>query len=286
MKLTLSTGLFDHIKIDKLPNLLPLLHEAGFRYLEAVDRVEFDNNGNILDELRVRAKDHGIEIPNWHLTQYSPFQGNKAINKAAMDCMKRSIEKGVRVGAKNHVLHWFHRFSDKDYDAMWRDIVDEWTDCAKSQGARLLMETVPDKPSNQRYVLSSEIMDFVKNYPPEVLSICIDINHSNLKEKLPYVIEELKDRLISLHISDNDGHSEQHWLPGQGVINFPVLFNSLEAIEFAGTLVWEVNKWCKKPEELSKLKQLYEFARNLLESKETHPGTPLLGKTQIRSKDD
>ena len=276
MKLVLSTGIFDHIGIDKLPGLLPRIKKAGFRYLEVVDRLEFDECGNILDELRKKAKDCGIEIPGWHLAQFSPFHEKKVSGAAAVDYMKRSIEKGARIGARNHVLHWFYRFTDKSYDARWRDIVGEWVDQARIFGVRLLMETVPYKPSNQRYVMASEIIDFVRNYPPEVMSVCVDVNHSNLKEKLPKVIHCVEDRLVSLHLSDNDGYEEKHWLPGQGVIDFPSLFASLEAVNFDGMLVMEVNKWCERPHDPAAIRKLYEFGMSLLDTRRPHPDTPEL----------
>ena len=276
MELLLSTGIFDHVNVEKLPELLPLLKKAGFNALEFVDRQDYDNN--MLDILRIKSNEYGIRIPNWHLVQYPPLQEDGTINREAIDCMKRSMDKGHRIGAKNHVLHWDHRFIDRSYDATWRKIINEWANYAKSLGICLLMETVPDKPTNQRYVPASEIIDFVRNYPPEVLSICIDVNHSNLQEKLPDVVHEVKDRLVSLHISDNDGHEEKHWLPGQGVIDFPSLFESLESIRFDGMLVLEVNKWCKKPQDLPEIKKLYKYGMSLLETKRPHPDTPTLIK--------
>ncbi|MCF6176972.1 MAG: sugar phosphate isomerase/epimerase [Victivallaceae bacterium] len=278
MKLVLSTRVFNHIEINCLSDLFPLIRKAGFRYLEVVDRTEFDDNVNILDDLREQSKEYGIEILNWHLIQYSPFQKSKEASRIAIDSMKYSMDKGSRIGAKNHVLHWYQRFLDKSYDIMWRDIVDEWADHAKKLGIRLLMETVPDKASNQRYVSSSEIINFVRSYLPEVLAMCIDVNHSNLQEKLPNVVHKVKDRLISLHISDNDGHEEKHWLPGQGLIDFTSFFESLEAIKFDGMLVMEVKKWCNQELGLAEIKSLYEFGISLLETKRPHPNTPLLIK--------
>lgn len=265
MKLVLSTGLLDSLEVNTLPDMLPVVREAGFEVLEVTDRLDFDSHITVLDELRRKAKECGLEIPNWHLIQYPPLNLDGTINRTAVDCMKCSMEKGHRIGAKNHVLHWDHRFLDRSFDTPWREIIDEWTNHAKKLGIRLLMETVPDKPTNQRYVPASEIIDFVRTYPPEVLAVCVDANHSNLQEELPEVIEKVKDRLVSLHISDNDGHEEKHWLPGRGVIDFYALLTSLDAVKFNGTFVLEVNKWTQHVPGITELKQLYQLGTALLQ---------------------
>lgn len=275
MNLVLSTCPFE---TELLTDLLPLLQEAGFSQIEVIDNGKFDANIALLDNLLKGSRDHKIEIPNWHLIMESPFQGTCQDRKAAINRMKYSMDKGRRIGAKNCVLHWYHRFADRNYDALWREIVDEWTNYAGRLAIRLLMETVPDKPSNERYVSSSEIIDFVRNYPPEVLSVCVDVNHSNLQEKLTDVVHVVKDRLVSLHVSDNDGHSEKHWLPGQGVIDFPLLFESLASVKFDGMIVLEVDRWCEQPHVLSEIRRLYEFGMSLLETGKPHHRTPSLAK--------
>jgi len=92
------------------------------------------------------------------------------------------------------------------HDLLWREIVDEWALEAEKLGVCLLMETVPHKTSNERYVPAWEIIDFVRTYPFNVMKICLDINHSNLNEKLTNVISVVNERLFSLHVPDNDGH--------------------------------------------------------------------------------
>jgi len=264
MLLTLSTGVFG---TEPLLGLIPRIQEAGFRRLEVVDRGEYCGHEEVLDDLTRRARDCEIELPNWHLIQESPFRETKQVSRATVDAMKRSMDRGSRIGARNHVLHWYHRFLDTGYDALWREIVDEWVEHAARLGVRLLMETVPDKPSNERYVPSAEIIEFVSGYPADVLSVCVDVNHSNLQESLPDVVHTVRERLVSLHISDNDGHAEKHWLPGQGVIDYPSLFEGLESVGFGGFFVLEVGQWCKEPHRLSEIKRLHELGVSLLETK-------------------
>ena len=120
MKLLLSTGIFKHVEINRLPSLLPLLREAGFRHLEIADEGKFDEE--ILDSLLEASEDSDIEMPNWHLIQMPPFQATEQESRKAIDGMKLSMEQGSRTGARNHVLHWDQRFIDPSYKILWRQI--------------------------------------------------------------------------------------------------------------------------------------------------------------------
>jgi sugar phosphate isomerase/epimerase len=259
--------------------IFPVLRKAGFSHLEVMDRGDVDPKHSVLEDIVAESQANDIKIPNWHLVMESPFKKNGETREATISHIKNSMDKGKIIGAKNHILHWHQRFKGQEYDTLWKNFIDDLVHHAEHLGIRLLMETVPDKPKNERYVSTSEIAEFVRNYPPEVLSVCVDVNHSNLKEYLPDVVHGVKDRLVSIHVSDNDGKAEKHWLPGQGVIDFYKLFECLDSIEFNGLIVLEVVPWCETPQKLSAVKRLYEFGKTLIDTKRPHPETPILANT-------
>lgn len=275
MQLTLSTGL---LKSGFLPLLLPAVRQAGWKNIEITDEGLYDEA--IIKNIRKIASDLGLKIPNWHLTQTSPFNESCNLKREWIEDIELSIEKGAAIGAVNHVLHWHNRFNDRRNDCLWGDVVNGLVEYARRLNVRLLMETVPHKASNERYVPASEIIEFVVKYPPEQLSVCLDINHSNLQEHLDDVISLLEKRLISIHVSDNDGISEKHWLPGQGIINFPSLLKSLRESGFKGFFVIEVNPWQEAffDRPACMLKSLYDWSSRLMENGRPHPDTPELHK--------
>ena len=253
-------------------NRLPFIRSSGFESVEVSDSATL--NLPQLDEIIRISQDCGLEIRNWHLSGKSPFVQIESQSREAIDGMKCSMDRGARTGAKKHVLHWLQRFLDPKCDSLWRNATDQWVQHADSLGVRLLMETVPDKPRNERYVPSREIIEFVNNYPAHLMGICLDVNHSNLKEDLPSVVRIIRRRLASLHISDNDGKSEKHWLPGQGVIDFPGLFNALRNINFAGDFVLEVTASCDQPDSPEELAKLFQYANTLFTTGMPDPDTP------------
>jgi sugar phosphate isomerase/epimerase len=280
MLLALSTGLFDG---EPVVDLIPVIRRAGFTRLELVDRGERRDGTRVLSDVLRRAQECGVGVPNWHLIQESPFGAPGHVRRDAVERTKESMEWGSKIRAKNHVLHWYHRYLDRRCDALWRAIVDEWAEYAGHLGVRLLLETVPDKPSNERYVPSAEIMEFACRYPGDVMGICVDVNHSNLQEALPDVVDTVRERLVSLHVSDNDGCAEKHWLPGQGVVDYPALFASLETVPHETLFVLEVGRWCARPHDPEAIARLHEFGRRLMDTGRPHPATPPLDAEAPRS---
>ncbi len=92
----------------------------------------------------------------------------------------------------------------------------------------------------------SEAKELLNNVPK--LFMTIDVNHSLLQKPEDYILE-IGDRVKNLHISDNNGEKECHWLPGEGVIDFNAVLTNLEKIGYDGTFNYEVGAEPKKIKE-------------------------------------
>ncbi len=61
----------------------------------------------------------------------------------------------------------------------------------------------------------------------------LDVAHTHAtKEHLDLVIPKLKDRLLYVHLADNDGTQPLHLPAGRGNIDFPAVFRSLKSIGY------------------------------------------------------
>ena len=59
------------------------------------------------------------------------------------------------------------------------------------------------------------------NYGPDYIGICYDSGHGNfLKDSGLAWLEPRKERLIALHLHDNDGASDQHNIPFTGRVDW------------------------------------------------------------------
>jgi sugar phosphate isomerase/epimerase len=65
-------------------------------------------------------------------------------------------------------------------------------------------------------------------------------------------------RLLSLHVSNNDGLSDKHWMPDRGVLDWQLIKKHLARIHYPAEYVLEV-RGGEDPD--SVLAQLQEFVR-------------------------
>jgi sugar phosphate isomerase/epimerase len=73
-------------------------------------------------------------------------------------------------------------------------------------------------------------------FPPDFLGLCYDTGHGN---QLPGSLDHLArmaDRLIAMHIHDNDGAGDQHKLPFTGTIDWPRLMRIVRQSVYAKPL--------------------------------------------------
>jgi sugar phosphate isomerase/epimerase len=103
---------------------------------------------------------------------------------------------------------------------------------------RLALETMPPEWIPAGVV---EAFDAVQGLDPNVIGFCLDTNHSNLTDDLAETVRALGSRIWNVHLSDNDGLNQRHWMPFQGVIDWEALMTSLCEVNYTGPLVYEVN---------------------------------------------
>jgi sugar phosphate isomerase/epimerase len=75
----------------------------------------------------------------------------------------------------------------------------------------------------------------------ECAGICFDTSHANLmREPILQTLERLAPRLKTLHVSDNYGRFDDHFVPGEGTIDWPALSGVLRTAGYDGTFMLEL----------------------------------------------
>lgn len=105
---------------------------------------------------------------------------------------------------------------------------------AKEIGAQLCIENLPRTCLGRT---SDEMRYLIEDYP-EVM-VCFDSNHLLIEDHASF-FRNVGERIGTIHASDYDMSDERHWMPGQGIINWPIFLTSLMHYGYEGVFMTEV----------------------------------------------
>ena len=94
-------------------------------------------------------------------------------------------------------------------------------------GVRIAVENMPSFPFMLGHT-AEEMKDLIGNTN---LGFCLDIGHANTTDQIDELIKEFKDRLINVHIHDNNGEMDEHLTLGEGNIDFKRVLDSLKGYQ-------------------------------------------------------
>ena len=103
---------------------------------------------------------------------------------------------------------------------------------AKAAGVTLAVENTVEDPRFD-HLLEALI--------PEGMKWCYDSSHDWIYSELPTrLLSTYGHALACLHLSDNDGQFDRHWLPGKGLVSFQKIQEILKSQSFEGQWSLEV----------------------------------------------
>ncbi len=90
--------------------------------------------------------------------------------------------------------------------------------------------------------------EIIEKLDSEWFVCCIDVGHATLTGIEPQDhIRGMDNKLLkAVHIQDNDGNQDRHWLPYVGNINWDEVASSLKDIKYDGDITLEIFNFLKK----------------------------------------
>lgn len=85
------------------------------------------------------------------------------------------------------------------------------------------------------------IRELFSEYAPEFIGLCYDSGHGNIGGDGLANLESVSERLISIHLHDNDGTSDQHMLPFTGTVDWRKLARIISDSPYRRYLTLESN---------------------------------------------
>lgn len=233
-----------------------MLQEAGYSLIEISRKHrDYGCQKTFIDSL-------GLKVWSVHGTLgYDSVSSHEELREKSVAGESLRMEDAAVFAPCPYVVHYLNRYNDPAYGKNFRRSIEQLHKKAVELDLNLSVETAPYKPEqNERYPFSKEISDFVRSFNSPNLSLCLDINHSNLNEKLEDVCLNCKDIISNIHVSDNHGRREEHLSPGEGTLNFPAVFRSLRLAGYKGPCNLEYH--LEKAPTVEKMAEVRRFMEN------------------------
>lgn len=113
----------------------------------------------------------------------------------------------------------------------WQREIHRWADA----GIVIVLENDIDKSPDLLVQLANQV-----NSP--FLGLCLDIGHQHVFSELSALewVRRMGDKLLHVHLHDNDGTGDNHWSIGQGTIDFDPFYDAIERQVPEATMSLEV----------------------------------------------
>jgi len=253
----------------QLKSKLPLLKEAGIRYIEIKPKEGHFNyhDPKYLDEMSKEFKKNEIEVISMHM----PTNGVvdiSLIEEYDRVWSVREVEKTalalLRLGGEILVVHPGSKIKDekmrKTHREKSKQSLEEILKFCERWGIKIALEnTLPGKTGDS----ITETLETVKNINSKNLGICLDTGHCNITSLLynhsgvVKCLSEIKNYLCHLHVHDNFGKSDDHSPLFEGNIDWKGFVRSLKENKYSGVFLFELRKRPNNEEILRTIKELY-----------------------------
>jgi sugar phosphate isomerase/epimerase len=207
------------------------------------------------DEIPLIIRDNGLLLEYAH----APYRN---INHIWDERLSESVE-GKYIAyidyCRRHripilVMHATHGFRVKEVNGHGIALLERLVRHAKNGGVRIAVENTKSNGIMEKIL--SEIED-------PALGLCFDTSHDNLHALHKFeLMEKHGNRLLCLHISDNDGLADDHWIPFQGKIDWDDFIEKLPK-GYDGVLNLEVVRKGKEISGPDFLKDAYKAIKTI-----------------------
>jgi sugar phosphate isomerase/epimerase len=143
-----------------------------------------------------------------------------------------------------------------------RRSLEELVTLAEPLGVRIALEVIPNDLSRPAALVHfvEEVLD-----EPEV-GICLDFGHANMEGDVVDAIETVSEHLITTHVHDNRGRTDDHLLPFDGTIDWPAALTTVQKVGYEGIFLLEIAAHGSARETLKKARAARAKMESMLQS--------------------
>jgi len=200
---------------------LRLIAEAGFTHIHWCHQWNTDYVYLLkeIDQIAAWLDDFGLILNDLHSTEGIAnywVSSDESRRQNGVGLIKNRIQLAARLGGDVIIQHaQMDPLGDGNIRLFWPQLQKSLADLepfARAYGVRIAFENLLNNFETLKMLFD--------NYAPDYIGLCLDTGHANM---IPGHLDRLsafKDRLISIHLHDNDGQSDQHKLPFTGSLDW------------------------------------------------------------------
>ncbi|MCP4417551.1 MAG: sugar phosphate isomerase/epimerase [Chloroflexi bacterium] len=205
----------DYIKGHDSPEpFLRQIAEAGFSHVHWVHhwKGDFLYSSSEIAQIDRWLTQYGLKLNDLHASEGREkfwLSTDEYARLAGVELVKNRLDMTAQLGGDAIVMHIQPYWLDDNPRPLFWDVLQRSLDVllpyAQERNVKIAFENL--------YPINHETLKLLlARYSPDTVGICYDPGHGNMVGGGLDFLEEVKDRLIVLHLNDNDGSSDQHKL--------------------------------------------------------------------------
>ena len=275
IKISTFTGSFTRLGTAEL--VVDALKQAGFKYYDFTMMYPilgfdlfYDSDDYIEKAKKFREYTDKIGIYCNQTHGAVPYIGklfSNEDNEKTFDNVKRTIEVSHILGAKYCVLHPSSDCSIKENAERFKLL----KDIAHNNDVIIAIENMP---SDTLFGKPEDFLELLRLIDDDHFAFCLDIGHAEIDytgSSAVDFINKMGDKLVCLHIHDNNKGNDIHQLPYTYMVNFEDIWKALKANHYQGDITFETGSYFRNlpnslyVNSLELLHSLGEFIKEQLE---------------------
>lgn len=246
--LGISTYLFVNEKLSE--RHLLMVSERGIGFLEiwgVLPHFNYNDNAYI-SEIGKLLEKYQLNVNSLHTTSglaadmdnVSIFSSDEQERTAAIEEVKKQIDALALLKGKIAIIHPGGKVPEEERGLRLgksKDSVKKLLEYSAARGIKIAIENTLDRAICWG---AEELREYVDSFQSENIGICFDTSHANLTQDIFIAGEICRDKIITLHLSDNFGERDDHLVPFCGKIDWPRFLNILKSGDYHGIFTFEI----------------------------------------------
>ena len=228
---------------EPFKSLMKRLREVDVSYVELLDE-----GLHRLKNERIIALKEIADSKDIRLTLHSPFADvniaapNPVLRKAILKLQKKSIIHAHQLDCRVWVFHPGLKtgvssfYPGKDWQ-LNLESVRTLLKFARKYDVEIAIENVPEPYP----FLMKNVEDFSRFYNElgEDIGMTLDVAHANLNNEIQDFIKHFSDKIVHVHVSDNDGTHDSHLGIGYGNIDWEHVAKLIKEVGYSNVVTLE-----------------------------------------------